>query len=327
MAIREGRWDCVYCGRVGNRGPDKHCMGCGAPRDKDVKLYVPPDAAEVTDQKALEAAKKGPDWHCSFCGGDNPAEAKFCPNCGGGADGTEPKRKVQVVPEGGAQPAPKPVAAPAAAKGRGKWWLWLLPVLALIGGALWFFVFRTHEETLKVTGRTWERTIAVEKFKTVEEERWEDQVPAGARVLSRHEEVHHKDKIQVGTQKIKTGSRDLGNGYFEDVFEDRPIYEEKPVYKDKVRYLIDRWVVDRTLKESGKDLQPRWPAVQLVGQEREGARAETYQIFFVSKDGEKREWDTKVQKDWEFYQDGQSYKASVRASGGIADLEKPAEKP
>jgi hypothetical protein len=289
-----------------------------------VKFYVPSDAAAVTDAAALAQAGKAPDWHCSYCGGDNPSDAKFCGGCGGGSDGTEPRRKVQDIRDAPAQPAQPAAAAAPRSK---KWLFAVLGALAVIGVGLWFFFFRTHAETLKVTGHTWERTIEVEKFGPVTEEAWEGEVPVGGRELSRREEVYKTEKVQVGTETVKVGQRDLGNGYFEDIMEDRPVYKDNPIYRDKVRYEIERWKRERTLKQEGKDLAPRWPEVKLGPKEREGPRKQLLKVLFQSKDGDARDWEAKDEAGWTFYQEGKSYKASVRASGGIAELEGPTESP
>ncbi|NMB75446.1 MAG: hypothetical protein GYA21_10010 [Myxococcales bacterium] len=323
MAIREGRWDCKYCGRVGNRGPDNHCLGCGAPRDQGVKFYLPPDAAEVTDTAALERAKKGPDWRCGYCGDDNPADAKFCGGCGAGSDGSEGKRAVREIRD---QPpaAPKPVTPPG---GKKKILGIVLGVVALVLGGLWFFVFRTHNEDLTVTGHSWERVVEVEKFKTVTEEAWEGEVPAGGREVSRSREVFRTEKVQTGTERVKVGTRDLGNGYFEDVFEDRPVYRDNPVYRDKIRFLIERWKKDRDLSASAKDLAPRWPEVKLAEKEREGRRHEIFRVHLRDKEGKERVFQASDEARWRTYQPGQSYRATVRASGEVVDLALPSESP
>src|SRR5688572_14519587 len=108
MAIREGAWDCPHCGRKGNRGPEKYCGGCGAPRGEDVQFYLPADAPEVTEAKALERAKAGPDWTCSFCEADNPSTNAFCSSCGAGRDGSKPREIVEHRKDA----APLPVAPP-----------------------------------------------------------------------------------------------------------------------------------------------------------------------------------------------------------------------
>jgi hypothetical protein len=52
------------------------------------------------------------------------------------------------------------------------------------------------------------------------------------------------------------------------------------VYDDYCEYTAMAWVVVRTVTESGHDLSPFWPAVNLQSGEREGDRAENYVINF-----------------------------------------------
>ena len=87
MAIRIGRWDCTYCGHIGNLGPHKHCVNCGAGRPKDVQFYLPKDAKIVNDEDEIKRALEGPDWICDNCGSGNLNKAKFCSNCGAPASG------------------------------------------------------------------------------------------------------------------------------------------------------------------------------------------------------------------------------------------------
>ena len=59
MAIREGRWDCPSCGSVGQLGRHVYCTGCGGPRPKEIRFYLPEDAAAVTDAGQLAQASAG----------------------------------------------------------------------------------------------------------------------------------------------------------------------------------------------------------------------------------------------------------------------------
>lgn len=323
MAIREGVWDCPYCGATRIRGSLNECSGCGAPRDKDVRMYLPEDAAEVTDEAALARARSGADWRCAYCSRENPAGSSVCGECGASADGSEIRRG----PQGAAKPAPVVVrqAAPVR-KGGAARWLIVLGVIAAIAVGLWFFVFRTHAEQVTVLGHQWEREIEIEKYKTISEEKWADQVPADARELSRSRQLFETKKVQVGTKRVKTGTRDLGNGYFEDVFADQPVYEDKQVFKDKVRYQVERWRTERKVELAGKDSEPRWPDPKLVEKEREGKRSETLTLLLAKPGREPDSLPVPDETLWRFYQDGKSYRAQVRASGGIAELERPAEK-
>jgi hypothetical protein len=81
MAIREGRWDCPSCGKVGVMGHEVVCPGCGKPRGK-VQFYLPSDAAVVTDASKLAEARAGADWICGFCKAANRAAWEKCEGCG-----------------------------------------------------------------------------------------------------------------------------------------------------------------------------------------------------------------------------------------------------
>ena len=351
MAIREGAWDCPHCGRKRNRGPDKFCGGCGAPRGENVRFYLPDDAREVTDAAELARAQAGPDWICPYCEGDNPAGNAFCSGCGAPRDGAATRQVVEhrddapVPPP--LPPAPQPVVAKASGgglkKGCGIGCLGLL----LLVGLLWF-LGRPREATLTVDGFSWERTVQVEALRTVTEEAWEGELPAGARVLSRSRQVHHtnrvqigterktrtvSERVQVGTERVKVGTRDLGNGYFEDVYEDRPVYEDRsreetyedpvyredPVYAVKVRYEIEKWLPARDERAAGQDRSPSWPAAvsRLAGQERPGTRKETYEIRFRDEKGETYVLRTLDEAEWRRFEAGGSYKAEVRPGGEI----------
>jgi hypothetical protein len=358
VAIREGAWDCPSCGRKRNRGPAKFCGGCGAPRGADVKFYLPDDAPVVTAADELARAQAGPDWTCAYCQGDNPADAGFCSGCGATKDGKpRPVISSRDAPPPPLPPLPPlPLTSPAAqspapagrggkvAKGCG---IGCLGLLALI--AVFWFLGRPKEAELTVAGFRWERAVRIEAMKTVEEEAWEGAVPSGARVLSTRKELHHTDKIQVGsqrktrsvseqvqtgTERVKVGTRDLGNGYFEDEYEDRPVYQsrsheesydepvyrEQPVYADKVRYEIDKWVPAREEKLSRGDRSPAWPelpAGALGPAERAGPRREVYEVIFRGKDGVTHVWKAPGEAAWRRLEPGRSYRVKLWPDGRV----------
>ena len=347
MAIREGAWDCPHCGRKKNRGPDKFCGGCGAPRGEDVRFYLPEDAPEVTDAAALERAQAGPDWICPYCEGDNPAGNAFCSGCGAARDGAAVRPVVEHRDAPAPPPPPQPVVSPAPGGGRFKkgCGIGCLGLLLLV--ALFWWLGRPRETELTVEGVQWERTVAIEALRSVTEEAWENEVPAGARVLSRSRQVHHtnrvqigterrtrtvSEQVQVGTERVKVGTRDLGNGYFEDVYEDRPVYEsqsreesydepvyrEDPVYAIKVRYEIDKWLPAREEKVTGTSRAADWPVSRLVaGNEREGKRTESYQVRFRTGDGEVIVYQAADEAEWRRFKEGGSYRALVRPGGEV----------
>lgn len=362
MAIREGAWDCPQCGRRRNRGPDKHCGGCGYPRGSDVRFYLPDDAQEVTDAAALAHARSGPDWTCTYCDGDNPADADFCTGCGASKEGAPPR---PVIEHRDAPAAPTPAAADGGAKdvqarkgkkrgcgrtllGLGCLGLSVVALLAILGG--WW---SSRERVAEVTGFHWSRTIEVERRSPETREAWEGEVPSDARVLDTRREVHHRERtrigtedkvhtrterVQVGTEKVKVGTRDLGNGYFEDVYEDRPVYEEvehretraepvyreDPVYRNKVRFEMEVWKTARTEKAGADDRSPNWPSVSLSPGEREGKRTEAYVVEFRDEKGRVRLYTATSEDEWRGFEPGGRYRVKPRGSREIDEVLGPA---
>jgi ribosomal protein L40E len=316
MAIREGKWRCPYCSGV-NRGTHLACTGCGATRDKDVTFFLEDDAPEVTDEARLARAHAGAEWLCNFCGASNPPERDHCRNCGA-ERGTAPSRPVRELPLEPALSTPLPLASPAAAPRRFRPVVSavLLLLVAFVAAAAYFGLRRT-EETLTVAGFEWERKVAVEAWRTVREQAWEGSVPSPVRVVSRRQEVHHTERDRVGTRRVKTGTRDLGNGFFEDVYRDEPVYRARPVYRTRVTYDIQRWVPDRTVRASGQDHAARWPDAGLRSGEREASRAEK---LVVVLDGKRTYRMELPEARWAALQPGQPLSAVIRGGWSVLEL-------
>jgi hypothetical protein len=147
-------------------------------------------------------------------------------------------------------------------------------------------------------------------------------VPSGARVVSRSREVHHSEREQTGTERVKVGTRDLGNGFFEDVYEDRPVYSERPVYRERITYEVERWVSERTERAEGRDRSPRWPAPRLRANEREAGRRERYYVVLQGEDTYRMDL---PQSRWSSLVQGQSLTAVVRGSDEILELRQGGE--
>jgi hypothetical protein len=352
MAIREGCWNCTACGKRAIRGSKKFCGGCGHPRGDDVTFYLPEDAQEITDETVLERAKAGPDWVCPYCGGDNPSIDTFCSGCGASQDGAQKRDVREIYDRDKTADAAPPPQQPIAARPRKKFSRagCVAVIVALISiAALLYFIFKPREVDLKVEGFKWERTIRVEEFKTLTESGWEGEIPSDARVLSRKKEIHHVNKIQVGTRqvtktvterkqtgtkKVKVGVKDLGNGYFEDIYENQPVYkdvqrqvvENEPVYRDdpvyatKITYQIDRWVPAAEKTKSGKDRMPKWP--QLSAKERAADRKESFHIKFKDPDQKEYIYQAKDEQHWKSFEMGDVYRAKVVAlTGTVKSIE------
>ena len=355
MTIREGKWKCPYCGTV-NRGRDLDCVGCGATRDREVKFFLDEAAPEVTDEAQLRAAREGPEWVCETCGSSNPSARDACAQCGAPRGGSQSREVVMV----GQPAAPPPPHAPAfGSSGLLRGWrtpvigcgvTLLLTVVGLVSLAV--FLTRTHEAQLTVTGVEWQRSVEVEEYKTLTEQAWEDEVPSDARVLSRSREHHHDrqvqvgtrqeeesytERVQVGTRRVKTGTRDLGNGYFEDVYKDeavyedrrrtrtvdRPVYRSEPVYKDRVRYEVDRWTVVQTERAGGQDNAPVWPRVPEGPKRREGKRAEKYTVRLVDPQGGETYEEDVSSDDFAGFVPGATCPARINRLGTLVELVPP----
>lgn len=318
MAIREGKWRCPYCSGV-NRGADLACQGCGATRDEDVAFFLEDEAPEVSDAGLIERARSGADWLCGHCGTSNPGPAPNCAQCGvekGGARSREVRELSPAPP-----PAPRAAAPPAASGGRGFRLGCALLLLLLAGfcAITGYFALRKTNENVSVVGLEWERSIAVEAYRTVRDQAWEGELPSGARALSRSRQVHHNEREQVGSERVKVGVKDLGNGFFEDVYEDRPVYRERPVYRDRIAYEIERWVEARRERASGADASPQWPRLALGRGEREGPRSESYVVVLQ---GARRTYRYGVRDPARFAQFslGQEYQAVIRGGSTVLEL-------
>lgn len=332
MAVREGAWDCPLCGRKRNRGPHKHCAGCGKPRDVSVPFYLPEDAREVEGDEKRKAAA-GPDWTCTFCSSANAGDAQFCGECGADRRDLAMTRKVT---ETRTTPAPVASSTPVKAAKTGGMCCSLGCGGMLVFLLLVIWLGRPVEKTLRITGHEWRRTIQTEVFRTVTEDAWEGEVPPGARRRSSRRELHHVNKVQrgydtrevskevkTGTRKVKVGTRDLGNGYFEDVYEEKPIYKtvrekvrepryvDEPVYRTKHVYEIDKWVPGTALSSRARDLAPVWPAVRSARNFRESGRQSTYVLFFADDQGHTYELETTDEAKWRAQPDGKRVKAMV----------------
>lgn len=315
MAIRVGRWDCFVCGHIGNLGPETHCEKCGASRPKDVKFYLP-ETEEVIKSRGIEAAaKKGADWVCSYCAGHNKVDEIVCKTCGNDredVDATlqEKTYTLDEIPVTGSRGI-KRVTPKKEPKGAAGFFKYILGATGLGGVFYWLFSFSTAVE-VPVTQLHWEREVAIETYKEVQEEDWE--LPSQATNVSQFQAVHHTVKEitgyrtetrsvekKVGTRKVSCGQKDMGNGYFQEIFCDEPIYEtvqeqyeapvyvERPIYKTKYRYNIFRWVEIEPIKTSGSSNPAKWgedtPQMKMNPSiYRRGKQKELYKFWIEFKD-------------------------------------------
>jgi len=173
--------------------------------------------------------------------------------------------------------------------------------------------------------QTWTREIAIESLQTVNESAWCDQMPAGARGVSRSREVRSHRSVADG-ETCSNRRVDNGDGTFSERRECRTRYRDEPVYSDRCRFDIDRWRTARTAKAGGGPAdEPRWPPVDLarpgtgaVGSEREGARTESYVVVFRAPEASSDDSCTFDQAKWKRFRPGSKVQGQVRVlTGGV----------
>ncbi|MCH9685128.1 MAG: hypothetical protein K0V04_27065 [Deltaproteobacteria bacterium] len=340
LGTYEMLWDCPHCGTPKLFGiQHRHCPACGATQDPEARYY-PSEADKVAVQYHLY---KGADVVCPACTTANAAVTKFCVGCGApmGDDAKQASaRSEQAVADGQAfegesakdakaevrarrdahvaqQLAPASANKPGMSRG--------LKIGLIVGGvalvvAVLVFVlfFWKREATVEVTGHAWSRSIAVEQFKEVKRSAWCDQMPKGARGVTKKKEQRSTKQVADGEECVKK-RKDNRDGTFKEVKECKPKYKDEPVYAQKCTFRVDEWATVRTEKASGegKDPEPSWPKVTLAkegkckGCEREGSRSEAYTLKFVEPK-EKESYDCDVERSlWDGANVGSKWKAEV----------------
>ena len=277
-------WQCAFC-NTQNPGPIKSCTSCGAPQPEDVEfLQVDEERFNfIKDEALVRMAKAGPDIHCPFCGTRNRATEDLCKKCGGdlswGGKERQVGGRVRTVTEAQAE-RPPATAAPEEKKRKAPALAIIIISLALIVGcvALLVMLLSTDDVTATVSDVQWERSVAVEAYTTVTGTDWWDEIPANADITSCSMVYRYtSDTPQVNATEV------CGDPYVEDtgtgvgeVVQDCT-YD---VYDDYCEYTAMAWVVVDTVTESGRNLSPAWPTLNLQSGQREGERSEAYIINF-----------------------------------------------
>ena len=268
------------------------------------------------------------DWYCDYCDSYNPASAKFCSNCGAAREQSSGKTyrqtmgavartydsKGNLVSErdlSKRKESPKPKQQPRRSLGSILKMVGL-GVLALLLVSCIVSLFVPDTRTITVESFDWERTITVEKFKTVSESDWT--LPSGARldhktseirdyeqVLDHYEEVPYQVSEQVldhyetyttqvdngdGTFDVEEHSKPVYRTEHHTEYRNEPVYVSVPIYDTKYYYEVEKWAHERDVVTSGQDHEPKWGEVTLakastpdgLGEEREGARTGTYGV-------------------------------------------------
>ena len=334
-----GCWDCDYCGADRISGEIKICPHCGKPRGKDITFYMAGPKHYVEDP---DKVNKNPDWLCSYCNTLNPDENKFCSACGASREDSElnyfqnkeaEKKKEQELKE--KLNSEKPQTTRSGGRSR-------LPLLLGIAAALALLIFMMMPKTkgLQVDSKTWERTIAIERYQEVQENGWtlpEDawDVTTRQEVYSYNQVLDHYETVEREVAEevfdgydTEVEYKDLGNGHFEEIEHQvpryrteyhtetyqEPVYIAVPVYETKYYYSIMKWKFDRDEITEGADTEPYFAELDLPETERELERIERYWII---SDGHTY----KISYDlWQQVEKGTRIKAVVQ-NGEILELE------
>ncbi|MEE2750357.1 MAG: zinc ribbon domain-containing protein [Myxococcota bacterium] len=306
-------WDCGFCGATKWLGKShRHCPSCGAPQDADAR-YFPEDDA---DRVAVEDHEfVGADWKCGACERPNATVAEFCGSCGSPKDGNaQVNLQSDSPPQAPAAPAEEPESSTP-------WKLIGLAVAVLAVGFLAVFFLWTEQKGVEVVSHSWERSIEIEEYKTVQDGAWKEQVPRKAYNLQCAQKEKSKKKVEDG-QDCKMVKQDKGDGTFTEREECTTRYKEVPVYGEYCRYSIEKWVVTSTPTTQSNDLEPAWPIIQIEecaiesrGCKRTGARRATYTVGLADDDGEKHACEYEEDK-WSSMQDGSRWTAEFRKVGG-----------
>lgn len=341
----EGYWDCAYCGNRAIRGGIRVCPSCGKTRAANTKFYML-DHEPVADESAVET---GADWFCPYCDSYNPASATECASCGHPRE-AEDKDYFQVREDEARKDQEADAAfsaltgtdagpeRPNVTRSRGRRWISLLLILALLLGGIYMLMPRDRQVT--VLDKSWERSVEIQENRLVEESDWT--MPSDAVELIRSaREIHHYDQVldhyePVTVQRSEqvldgydtyTTYEDMGNGFFDAVEHQvpryrteyytetyqEPVYVSVPVYDTKYYYTIWRWEYERTETVSGGAEEPYWPEVPLEEDQRKGDREESYAVTVDLGKGKTAEYECDFDI-WSAMDPGGSY--TVRAYGG-----------
>ena len=352
-----GYWTCDYCGEE-NRGDALKCKGCGKNRGKDVKFYPRPRQTQEAWKYVTDGGEQRPDWLCSYCDSLTPASENVCRNCGHTREESD-KNYLELHPDreqarseedfmsepvnqtaSAAAPA-QPVAAPARRVPRKAL---IIGGIALALLAVILYVFLPRQRNLTVSAKQWERSVAIEAYRTVQEEGWT--VPPGGRQTAAYTAIHHYDQVLDHYETVTrsrrvpdgghyevVGYRDNGNGTFSEetryvtdyrteyYTEREPVYRSEPRYATRYKYDIERWVFDHDEVTRGGDDEPYFASAPPGGNWRTGKTSEKYTVTgsYDSGDGGKTQTLEMSYEDWTRLQVGQSANVKVHF-GGKAEL-------
>lgn len=358
----EGFWDCKYCGKMKIRGGIEECPNCGKIRDENTIFYFNRTKIQyVSDEKSANI-NRNPDWVCDYCNQLNSDDNTNCIACGASRTAkslnyfeNRKKKEQQIIGKSQYEEDCKSTNCNSfnvdysnkktfSFKEFLSLHLYhlLLALITLVGIAGLIFLLIPKEQELIVKEMSWQRSIDIERYQTVNESDWS--LPTGARLNYSQKEFSHYEQVldhyetktrEVSKQRISgyeeyvTGYKDLGNGYFEEITSTRPVYEtyyeteiyqdpvyrDEPVYKTKYYYEIDKWLYERSVKTSGVDKSPYWGDICLAFDERISNKTEAYSIIGLNNK-EKEKIVSLSYDDWNSLEVGQTVKVKLSLGHG-----------
>lgn len=352
-----GYWDCLQCSSTGIRGDIRECPNCGKPRNADTKFYMAENIAYVpaTEEKTIS---RNPDWLCSYCNSLNSDSLNECKGCGASKTASEQNYfDLHCKQESADEKLSYDYTEEHESRFECilRWFKNSLKNIAYIVAAvtsifLMIFLLKTHTEEMTVSGFEWTRTIDIQQLETFDESGWS--LPSTARLkysateFKEYEDVfdHYETKTRqvqkerlIGYETYISGYRDLGNGMFEEITEQRPVYQtyyetetyqepiyrQEPVYATRYYYEIDRWIDKRVIRTNGNNQNPVWGNTEtLTDKERISDKHEKYQVILINNENETVTTDIDFNL-WNSLSYGDTVTAEVNRFGKIVSIEFP----
>ena len=358
----EGVWDCTHCGTKEIKARHKKWPHCGASQDENTVFRLPNQITYVPEEEA-KSISRNPDWQCSYCGQLNKDDEGVCEGCGASKEDSEynyfqlqeKKNLAEQVEQASAPEDVEPPKSNISFKERliKSKWLPLLKGFGIVTGVILFtmllaWLVTPESKIVTVDEVSWEYSIDIEEYKTVNESGWS--LPTNARLqytkeeLQRYEQVidHYETVTKTKSrqvidyyEEVVVGYKDLGNGYFEEEVDRRPVYKTEyytvteqepvyvsvPIYATKYYYEIDKWIVIDEVTTRGTDKKPYYGQKSLNSKQRYGDKSQVYALQCTDEDGKSNTY-TINYDDWNVIQTGDKLEIQFGVFGIIKSIKK-----
>jgi hypothetical protein len=189
----------------------------------------------------------------------------------------------------------------------------LLAVVAFV-----LLASRTEDVVGRVEAVEWNRSISILGLGPVTHADWRDEIPSEGVIESCEQRVHHtQDDPDPNAEKVcgTPYTVDTGSG-FGEVVQDC----QYQVYEPWCKYTVREWSVIDTAVLNGQDFTPRWPAIQLALDQKEGEREENYRCIFDA-DGKTYTYRTSDVDQFSRCEIGSRWTLKVNALNSVTGIE------